>query len=327
MRRSPLFIVGMPRSGTKLIRDLLNRNPMIAIPPIESHFIPEFVAEFGEVPHLDRVERGRRFFERFRSSTFYFNALSEFGPIHWAEFQPLIQGKTWPEVFEAVLRHYAPPERDADSIWGDKTPAYLGRLDTLREILPQVRFLHIIRDPRDCALSIHKIWGRSLFRAADQWRRRVAQARDHGARFPLDYREIRYEDLISDPEGVLRSVCSWLEIPYLEGMTHFDRPSEDLGDTKGRARIVSTNMGKYRNELRQDQILRIEEIVYPVAIAVGYAMDYAKGFRPASRLALLSYRIMDGITSLRFHMQRKGWLTGMRYYWALHRHRRAQSEP
>jgi len=321
--KGPIFIVGMPRSGTKLLRDLLNRNPGIAIASIESHFIPGLVSEFGPEPKLQDEDRARRFYTRFCDTPFYYNAEREFGPIDYPSFRGLVGGQTWSDVFESLLRHFAPPGREVDSIWGDKTPAYLDRLDVLREIIPNVRFLHIIRDPRDCALSINKIWGRSLFRAAEMWRRKLSSARRHGLVHSERYWEIKYEDLLTGPEQAMRSVCTWLEIPFRAEMTELIRPSEDLGDTRGRPHIVSSNREKYRTELTQGQIHRIEEIVYPLARDLGYELHYAEAYRPVAPLSMEAYRILDGVASLRFHIQQKGWRSGARYYWALHQLRAA----
>ena len=71
--RGPLFIVGLPRSGTKLIRDLLNRSPEIGIPVEESHFIPYFIAKFGAVPEPGNQMWRERFMRDLRRTPFFQN--------------------------------------------------------------------------------------------------------------------------------------------------------------------------------------------------------------------------------------------------------------
>ena len=70
--RGPVFIIGMPRSGTKLLRDVLNRNAKVAIMEIESHFIPYMVHVFGDPPEFGSGGMNS-FIHTFKRTTFYLN--------------------------------------------------------------------------------------------------------------------------------------------------------------------------------------------------------------------------------------------------------------
>ena len=100
--------------------------------------------------------------------------------------------------------------------WGEKTPANLERLRAIAHILPEAHFIHIIRDGRDVALSLREMWfapGRDLTTLARYWRDRILQARREAER-NLRYLEIRYEDLIANPERTLRDVCAFVDLSF-----------------------------------------------------------------------------------------------------------------
>ena len=134
-------------------------------------------------------------------------------------------------VFEGLCRlHGGAPE---DGIWGDKSPGYIHHLPLLFTVFPQARVIHIIRDPRDQVQSAHKAWRKDRIRAAARWADGVEAAAAALARHPGQSTLIRYEDLVTRPEEVLRSLCAFLEISYAPSMVELARPSENLGDARG----------------------------------------------------------------------------------------------
>src|SRR3712207_7075395 len=100
------------------------------------------------------------------------------------------------EVFEALVRHDVGAPRGSDLIWGDKSPMYTEHIGLLAELYPQARFIHIVRDARDCCLSAHNAWRKNMVRWAQRWAEGVTKARADGRRIPDRYLEIRYEDLL-----------------------------------------------------------------------------------------------------------------------------------
>ncbi|HIB89779.1 TPA: sulfotransferase, partial [Candidatus Poribacteria bacterium] len=174
---------------------------------------------------------------------------------------------------------YAPQEDSNDFIWGDKTPDHLNHMNLLKELYPEARLLHIIRDPRDYCLSMRTTWGKSLYRAADKWRRTLGVARNIGDQYGADYLEVLYESLLEKPAEVLGNICRFLGCKLVPDMISLAKPSEEYGAAKGQIRIVRENQQKYLTQLMPPQIQRIEEIVYPVADAIGYEFQYARALR------------------------------------------------
>ena len=206
------FIVGATRSGTTLLRLMLDAHPRMAIPS-ETHFIPDLIKAYRlESPSPERlcevVTAHRRWgdfhldagelLERFR-------AIDSINP---------------GDAIRAFFELYA--ERQGKSRWGDKTPGYVREMHRIESVLPEARFVHLIRDGRDVALSVLGMnWGPSTVpEAAFRWKKRILRAREQVPRIG-HYIELRYEDLVRDPEGTLLRVCEFTELDYDEAMLRY----------------------------------------------------------------------------------------------------------
>ena len=209
------FVVGVGRSGTTLLRLMLDAHPELAIPP-ETHFVPAV------------IERGR----------------SGQGPA--ALIAEMAASRGWPELgvpAERVAeRAAAVPRAGAVDVlrafyalyaesrgkprWGDKTPAYVAHMRTIGGVLSEARFVHLIRDGRDVALSRRRRGmgeGKPIADTARLWRRRIEGARKQARRLRGRYIELRYEDLVADPEGALRRVCELVDLGYDPAMLGYHR--------------------------------------------------------------------------------------------------------
>lgn len=313
----PLFLVGLPRSGTKLLRELLNRNPGIGVPSSESHFIPHLRRRFGPAPRFDDPGELHRFYVELSHTNFFWN-MRRNGLVLPENVLRESDLGSWPAVLETVFRYYAPPGRAPGFIWGDKTPSYLTHMDLLKSIHPQARFVHIVRDPRDSCLSARSVWNKSLLRSADRWRAAIVQAQRTSASIGGDYLEIRYEDLLTRTESLLRQVCDFLGCDFSPAMLTLESPAENLGSAKDATSVVAGNLGKYKERLGRRQIRRIEEIVFPVARSCGYELHFATAYRPLSPLARAALAASDGVASALFHVRSKGLLAGLRYIYRFH---------
>lgn len=251
---TPFFIVGVHRSGTTLLRYMLSSSPHIYIPP-ESDFIPRF---FERRPEEDLEEQQisgilQTIFTRYRFvKEWKGDAPSAQTILH------MMKSRTPAAFLEALYRTYA--ALYGASRWGDKTPIYTSYIPLLHRLFPQAQFLHIIRDGRDVALSTLDKWGRSefhvdLYYAARIWVRRIRQARWAASYLgPELYHEVRYEDLVRDPEGELRAVCAFLRETYLHEMStqqRYARRRISHGDFHASVRQPpnTARAGRWRREM------------------------------------------------------------------------------
>ena len=218
------FIVGVGRSGTTLLRMMLDSHPDLAIPP-ETHFLPELMELFA----TDRHASADEVIEIITSGR------------HWGDFgleeealrarleaaAPLDAAAAIRAFFELYAERHGKPR------WGDKTPIYVKDMTEIESVIGEARFIHLIRDGRDVALSRA---GRALRHAAPmpkvarRWKRRIREARRQGERLG-HYLEIRYEDLILDTEPALRRVVEFIELPWDERMLDYhERAGERLAE-------------------------------------------------------------------------------------------------
>jgi hypothetical protein len=295
----PLFVVGMPRSGTKLLRDLLNRHPSIRIPPIETEFLPwlvRHVDEHGdEYGDLSCSEEFQKFYSRMIRFP-HFSYMKRDGRLVAAEdWRLACRRHDAAGLFEALLRLETGAAVGDAAIWGDKSPSYINELPLIASLYPQARFLHIIRDARDHCLSIHRAWGKNMRRAAQRWSDSVEAARQAGRSLGGAYMEVRYEDLLEHAEAELRRCCRHVGVDFRPDMTSLERPSENIGDAKGMASISADNCGKFLRAMEPALLRDIEAIAGRTLLDCGYSLTYP--LRPTKRLGplrLKAAQIGDG---------------------------------
>jgi hypothetical protein len=212
------FVVGVPRSGTTLLRLMLDAHPELAIPP-ETYFVPELI-EACDAGRLDHAGVVAELTAHPRWSDFDVSAdeLAERLPRRG----PVDAGVALRAFYGAYAAHHGKRR------WGDKTPVYLRHMRAIQTILPEARFVHVVRDGRDVALSVTGLlFGPdSVVEAARRWDRKIRRAR-RAAPKVAHYLEVRYEELVVDTEPALRHVCQFLELDWDEQMLEYHRSAGD----------------------------------------------------------------------------------------------------
>lgn len=214
---NPIFIVGCGRSGTTLLRLILNRHSLVAIPE-ETWFFPEL---HKRMPNI-LLKRGWKH-EVART-------IFELNPIHFpglrpADLMPVLNRTEQHDIsgiIASINRSYA--LRVNKPIWGDKTPGYVLYLPLIKRIYPDAKVIHMIRDPRDVVESLLNNWSAgpqtSDFReTVDYWVRNVSAGRRDGPRyFGANYTEVYFEKVVENPQKEIPGLCDFLEIPYEDQM-------------------------------------------------------------------------------------------------------------
>ncbi len=226
------FVVGVGRSGTTLLRLMLDAHPQMAIPP-ETHFFDSVLEASGRL--------------RFGPEQ-ALSAITEDEHRRWNDFGlgqdelldrfETIRRFNAPDALRAFYELYA--EKQGKERWGDKTPPYVKTMRRIKRVLPEARFIHVIRDGRDVALSNNKrVIERGhreavpAARSARRWKRRIEKARADGPHLG-EYIEIRYEDLVSDTEPALRTVCDFIDLDFDEVMLRYhETAAERLAEMAG----------------------------------------------------------------------------------------------
>ena len=128
-----------------------------------------------------------------------------------ADHDPLTAGDAARSFYEAYAAQEGKPR------WGDKSPPYTWKAKRIQRALPEAHFIHLIRDGRDVALSLSEVsWGPGdVQAAAAKWVEELGHARAPGAAAaPGTYMEVRYEDLVAEPEPLLRRIADFVDLPW-----------------------------------------------------------------------------------------------------------------
>jgi hypothetical protein len=290
----PFFLVGNPRSGTTLLRFMLNSSPRVYIPP-ESDFIPRF---FLRDPHEILTERRIGRILRIIYSRYRFVREWQGQRLRPGDFTRRAPACMPADFLEILYGRYA--RQNGAVRWGDKTPIYANYIDLIHEIFPEARFVHIVRDGRDAALSMLEAWSHrevhvDLYFAARSWLRRVGQARASGARLgPTLFFELRYEKLVQEPERTLRRLCAFLQEPFVADMVRphlLARQTVAAGSFHDALRQAPTaaRVGRWRREMAPADLRVFQHLAGDLLTNLGYELADA-GVMPLterSRLAAL----------------------------------------
>jgi len=217
----PVFIVGAQRSGTTMLRLMLNAHARFAV-PFESDFLRPLVA--GNAPReFASSEDIRRAVDALADEKFTMKAavIADRNEIAASQLR---------SYADLVIRVFADFARSKGKArWGIKTPGYTTNIDLLHDLFPQARIIHIVRDGRDVLLSRRKIkWGgKNTLKIAQDWRWQVLMGRKLGMMTRGQYMEIRYEDLVQDAPVVLKRICNFLGEEFDANMLSYHEHGKD----------------------------------------------------------------------------------------------------
>lgn len=215
----PFFITGFQRSGTTLLRVMVDSHPEIAVPLDVTGLwwrLEGELARFGDL--LEATNR----------RALVTAVLGEERIRLWnvpLTVDGVLERWTSPGYPGAIAAFYAAyAAHFGKRHWGDKDPGNMTRLDVLNRWFPECRVLHLVRDGRGaCASLVRQNFGPDdLLACAEQWREEVTWVRRMGALLgPARYLELRYEALLAEPERILGDVCRFLGVEYSEQMLRY----------------------------------------------------------------------------------------------------------
>lgn len=198
----PIFIVGAPRSGTTLMRSVIDAHPRICCPPCETFL---FV-------HLNAIFNGAVWKDHYEKLPYTRTAL-----IKWLRRYVV-------ELF-ANLTTKAGKKR-----WAEKTPSHIKYMKFIDEVFPNAQFIHMIRNGHDVVRSLKYVeWGsKNIILNTYAWVKHVTAGCEFGRTLPANrYIEVKYEDLISNPKQTLTELCRFLGEDYHGNMLEFHKPENN----------------------------------------------------------------------------------------------------
>jgi hypothetical protein len=247
-----IFIVGVSRSGTTLMRRTLNTSDEIAIAS-ENHFLGHVIAsegvrhrlrKFGDLHDDDNLRRlvDYLYSDAFKRSSKYRDVstlwrwLGRRVPKDTLLALLLASDRSERALFRAILQMYA--HNKGKRVMGEKTPAHVRYVPTLLSWFPDGRVIHMLRDPR--GIFVSELRRRSkqalstpykqlqrftpafklfiLLQVTVLWAESIYRFRQNKRRYPNNYYLLRFEDLVSNPEASIRQVCDFAGVDFQEPM-------------------------------------------------------------------------------------------------------------
>ena len=268
--RPPLILLGVSRSGTTLLRVILDRSPGIAIPD-ESFFVPLLARRHGRT-----IEP-----ERFLDDIARIPTVRDWGVSVTDVAGRIRPGLPIEAAIAAIYEAYA--EVAGKPRWGDKTPMYMRHLLLLEELFPDAQYVHLIRDGRDAAMSFldmpegtyTRTWAHptTTSQFACLWRREVGAARALGGRVgAARYLEVRYEALVADPEGTVSAICSFAALEFEPAMLEY-AGAVDVSAKPHQQRLLSpptTGVRSWRDDLSEKDVAGFEAVAGDLLAELGY---------------------------------------------------------
>jgi hypothetical protein len=238
-RAKPIFLVGCPSSGTTLLQSILNTHSNISCGP-ETDFLVGLL----------EVTSGK-----------YQKKLKHYG------FDERYWCQRVAEFFETFKLDYA--QKQGKKRWADKSPSYTSHLDFIYRLFPECQIIHVVRDGRDVVMSHRERWGyKSAIKATWLWRDYVRSARDFGKKISnAQYLEVRYENLVQNPEDTIKSLFEYLSEPWESQVLDYKKSPNYKEDSK---------YAQYTEERRRESQDR--SLIYKARIGTAKNLDpFLKG--------------------------------------------------
>jgi len=264
--RAPIFLVGSERSGSTLLRLMLDHHPRIAFAR-EIDFVVEHVSDSGEFPamagYVDWIATVRGADYTVDPTLDYRALVNDF----LRQKQAAGGGKE--HVGATVHRHF----------------------ERLRFLWPEARYIHLLRDPRDVARSVvQKGWAGSLYQAAEFW---IEAERSWDALRPQlepgRSIEVRYEELVTAPERELARLCGFIGVGYSEAMLAYPEDARQYPPPD------PSLASQWRTKLTPRETALVETRTAPQMAERGYPPSV----RPPMRVGRLEHHALLGRARLR----------------------------
>jgi hypothetical protein len=288
-KNSPIIILGNPRSGTTLLRLILTSHPDIVIPP-ECGFFVWWYKKYKNWTKNSLKRRLDGFLDDlFKSRKFETWDLSR---RDLRKFIVLKKPNNYTDLISSVYLFFGLSRGKKAKLWGDKNNYYLNHVGEILRIFPNSRFVHIVRDGRDVAVSYKELakfrinhkyapnLSSDISSIAHEWRENVIKVRNSLNSVKVGKRiEIRYEDLVTKPQKITKKICDTVNVKFYRKMLNFYEinkkeklePDEFLLWKKRIANPINdSRVGVYKHQLNSKEKEIFNSIAKDVLNKYGY---------------------------------------------------------
>lgn len=209
---APIFVVGCGRSGTTLLRLMLNRHSQLAIFGETQAFF--WLGKYGKLSEEKSLSRLIRDWQMSCEVHSPYPQMMDSAALR----KRLEAAASYAEAISKIMEEFLSLEKKAR--WGEKTPAHLHQIASISRAYPKAKFIHLIRDPRAVVSSAISELGDGVYnsfsvnRVARYWNRCEAAIERASAKFPGKVLKVKYEDLVEYPDKTLKLMCDFLGVAY-----------------------------------------------------------------------------------------------------------------
>lgn len=290
-----LFLSGNQRSGKTLLQLMLCSHPEITISP-GTNVIAKMLYRFPRDRPLD--EKGIRELKRTLQKDRKWKA---WRVDHRAYLDRVAEYRnvTPRDVVHDLMGFFRDQTKPGARYIGNKKGCYSKEGDVVKRVFPEAKLVFIVRDARGAVSSMletqpeHDIYSASL-----TWRLKARRIREIQAGFPGDVSVVRYESLVTDPEGTCRDLCRFLGLDYAPAMLQDYRSNDatrhatDTTHAETYQGITTSMIDEWKQRLSGDQVEVIEGIAGHELVQHGYplASEGPRRLRDRARLRLMVAR-------------------------------------
>jgi glycosyltransferase involved in cell wall biosynthesis len=279
--KAPVFVLGCPRSGTTLLYHMLLSAGNFVVYRAESQVFNLLEPRFGD---LRVLHNRRKLLAAWENSNLFTKTGLEASEV---EKEVMANCENAGDFLRIVMELMA--RKQAVERWAESTPDHLLALPRIKQTIPDALVIHIIRDGRDVALSLEKQhwirpfpWdhGKELLTAALYWEWIVNRGRTLGRALGDDYMEVRYEDLVANPNSTLAEVGQFIDqdLDYEQiqrvGIGSVSRPNSSFEGDKKAAGFHPVE--RWKKSLTRQQLGQVEGLIGQRLEELGYAGEAAQ---------------------------------------------------
>lgn len=310
---APIFIIGSHRSGTSFLYRLIQKHLNIGFGRDNGNFIHflNLLPHYGDLSNYDNMFQLVSDILAIPEFKKRFSGL-EIDPDTFIEN---LDAPTYPEVVRQFYAEWA-YLKGADR-WGGKTPDYSLHVNSLHQLFPDAKFIHIIRDGRDVALSLFNLdWGpKDALLAAQHWQERVSAALNFGKELGKEnYLELRYEALVQQPEIAFQRLIHFIDFDGDQDLIYEDFLQMTC------PKVKRDNYDKWRSRMPAKDIQDFELMAGELLDRLGYPLQYPHLLeKHVTKSQLLLHhiknvirKILRGQGFIGFYRKTRQWLRDLR---------------
>lgn len=273
------FIVGRGRSGTWLLQSILDHHPQICVTP-EAAFMLLLQKKYHRKKHWSKKED-----QSFIRDLWKINRVSKWLKLNkdklGEDISKLPAKSNFSDRCKLVYKNYAQRTGKRNlCLFGDKMPTYSLFVEDISKIMPDAKFIHIVREPKDTVISyqnVHFDFNNTAV-LAQRWCVYNNHIIAFKQKYPHKFFTLKYEDFLFKPEKKIKDICGFLNIPYNPLMLEsYKNPKNILDwneDIASPIKVKKANNWNHRMKMKE--ALLVDYICGDLAGDFGYDVSDSK---------------------------------------------------